>query len=153
MHVEIKDMPARRLGAVRHIGAYTQIGEAFQRLGDIAASGGLLRPGAEMLALYHDDPDATPAEQLRSDAGITVPDGLALPAGLEERRVAAGRYACMVHVGPYDRLPDAWARLMGEWLPASQYHVGEGASYEIYLNNPMNTPKEKLETEICVPVD
>jgi len=153
MHVEIKDMPARRLATIRHIGAYNQIGEAFQRLGDLAGAGGLFRPGAEMLALYHDDPDATPPGQLRSDAGITVPDGLALPAGLAEQRVAAGRYACTVYVGPYDRLPDAWARLMGEWLPASQHRVGAGASYEIYLNNPTNTPKEKLETEICVPID
>jgi AraC family transcriptional regulator len=153
MNVEIKQMPARRLATIRHVGAYNQIGEAFQRLGDIAGAKGLFRPGAQMLALYHDDPDATPAEQLRSDAGITVSDDLTMPAGLEEQRVAAGRYACTLHVGPYDRLPDAWARLMGEWLPASQHRVGGGASYEIYHNNPMNTPKEKLETEICVPID
>ena len=152
MHVEIKDMPARRLAAVRHIGAYNQIGEAFQRLGDIAGANGLLRPGAAMLALYHDDPEATPADQLRSDAGITVPDDLALPVGLAEQRVPAGRYACTLHVGPYDRLPDVWARLMGEWLPASEHRVGGGASFEIYLNTPMDTP-EKLETEICIPID
>jgi len=153
MNVEIKDMPARRLATIRHVGAYNQIGEAFRRLGDIAGSNGLFRPGAEMLALYHDDPDATPTEQLRSDAGITVPDNLMLPAGLDEQRVSAGRYACALHVGPYDRLPDAWARLMGEWLPASQHRVGAGASYEIYRNDPTTTPKEKLETEICIPVD
>lgn len=152
MNVEIKDMPARRLATIRHVGAYNQIGEAFRRLGDIAGAKGLFRPGAEMLALYHDDPDATPTEQLRSDAGITVPDDLALPAGLDEQRVAAGRYACALHVGPYDRLPDAWARLKGEWLPASEHRVGAGASYEIYRNDPTTTPKEKLETEICIPV-
>jgi AraC family transcriptional regulator len=154
MDVEIKDMPARRLGTVRHIGPYNQVGEAFQRLGDIAGRAGLFsRPGAAMLALYHDDPEATPPDQLRSDAAIAVPDDLELPAGLAEQRVAAGKYACTVHIGPYDRLPDAWARLMGEWLPASTHRLGAGASYEIYHNNPMNTAKEKLETEICIPLE
>jgi AraC family transcriptional regulator len=152
MHVEIKDMPARRLATIRHIGPYNQVGEAFQQLGAIAGANGLFRPGTEMIALYHDDPDATSPNQLRSDAGITVPDELALPSGLAEQRVAAGKYACTVHVGPYDRLGDTWARLMGEWLPASDHRLGGGASYEIYLNNPTTTPKEKLETEICIPL-
>ena len=152
MHVEIKDMPARRLGTVRHIGPYNQVGEAFQQLGAIAGAAGLFRPGAEMIALYHDDPEATAPDQLRSDAGITVANDVALPSGLAEQRVEAGKYACTVHVGPYDRLPDAWAHLMGEWLPASNHRLAKGASFEIYLNNPTNTPKEKLETQICVPI-
>jgi effector-binding domain-containing protein len=46
-----------------------------------------------------------------------------------------------------------WARLKSDWLAASRHRVGAGASYEIYLNNPMNTPKEKLETEICIPIE
>jgi AraC family transcriptional regulator len=153
MHVEIKDMPARRLATIRHVGPYMQIGKAFEQLGAIAGAAGLYKhPGAAMLALYHDDPEAVSPDQLRSDAGISVPEGVPLPAGLAEQRVAAGRYACTLHLGPYDRLPDTWARLMGEWLPASEHRLGSGASYEIYLNNPMNTPKEKLETEVCIPL-
>lgn len=154
MDVEIKDMPERRLATVRHVGPYNQVSEAFERLGELAGSAGLFRhSGAAMLALYHDDPDATPPDQLRSDAGITVADDLAMPSGLVEQRVPAGRYACTVHVGPYDRLGDTWMRFMGEWLPASDHRLGDGASYEIYLNNPTNTPKEKLETEICIPIE
>jgi AraC family transcriptional regulator len=152
MRVEIKQMPARRLAAVRHAGPYTRIGEAFQRLGAIAGPAGLFRPGAEMLALYHDDPEATAPADLRSDAGVTVPEGLALPDGLTEQRVGAGKYACTLHLGSYDRLPDTWARLMGEWLPASDHRLGPGASYEIYLNDPSTTTEDNLETEICIPL-
>ena len=154
MNVEIKDLPARRLATVRHTGPYNQVGDAFQRLNTLANEAGLFRyPGAAMLALYHDDPDATPPDQLRSDAGITVSDDVALPSGLAEQRMPAGRYACTVHHGPYDRLGDTWMRFMGEWLPASEHRIGAGASYEIYLNDPMSTPKEKLETEICIPIE
>jgi AraC family transcriptional regulator len=153
MAVEIRDMPELRVATVRHIGPYNQIPQAFERLGAIAADAGLApQPNTMMVAIYHDDPDSTPQDQLRSDAAITVPDGVTLPEGLVEQRLPAGRYASAVHVGPYERLGDAWARFMGEWLPASGHRVGEGSSYEIYRNNPRTTPKDQLVTEMYIPL-
>jgi AraC family transcriptional regulator len=105
-----------------------------------------------MVALYHDAPETTPADQLRSDAAVVVGDDVRLPAGLTEQRIPAGEYASTVHVGPYERLGDVWARLMGEWLPASGRRLGEGVSYEVYYNTPMDTPKERLRTEIRLPL-
>ena len=153
MEVQIKTMPEQRLGTVRHIGAYNQISEAFGRLGAIAGKAGLFaRPGAAMIALYHDDPESTPTDQLRSDAAVAVADGVALPADLEEQRLPAGRYAVARHVGSYETIGETWAEFLGEWLPASGERLADGPSYEKYLNNPMDTPKEKLETEIYIPV-
>jgi AraC family transcriptional regulator len=153
MDVEIKEMPERRVGTVRHIGPYNQIAEAFERLGAIAGDAGLfVHPEAAMIAIYHDDPDSTPVEQLRSDAAIAVPEEVPLPPPLVEQRLAAGRYASTVHVGGYERLGDTWARFLGEWLPASGYRLGKGVSYEVYLNNPTTAPKEQLRTEINVPI-
>jgi len=153
MNVEIKNMPEVRVATVRHIGPYNQIPEAFERLGATAGPAGLFRkPGAAMIAIYHDDPDSTPQHQLRSDAAIAVADDVPLPPGLEEQRLPAGRYACAVHVGPYEKLGDAWARFMGEWLPASGNRLGSGVSYEIYRNNPTQVPKEELRTEMYVPL-
>ena len=55
--------------------------------------------------------------------------------------------------GPYEQLGDAWARMLGEWLPSSGRRISEAApSYEVYLNNPMTTPKNELRTEIRIPV-
>ena len=154
MDVEIKNFPELRVAAVRHIGPYIQINEAFERLGQIAGSAGLIQPPrTEMVGIFYDDPDSTPADQLRSDAGITVAPDVPLPKGLEEHRVPAGSYASTVHVGPYEQLGDAWARLMGEWLPASGKRIKSDApSYEVYLNTPMTTPKNELRTEIRIPV-
>jgi AraC family transcriptional regulator len=153
MHVEIKQMPERRVGTVRHVGPYNQIPEAFGRLGAIAGPAGLFRrPDAAMIALYHDDPDTTPQDQLRSDAAIAVAEDVPLPTGLVEQRIGAGRYACAEHVGPYEQLGDAWARLMGEWLPASGHRVGNGVSFELYKNDPTKVPKEELRTEMYIPI-
>lgn len=152
MNVIIEKMPALRLATVAHAGPYNCIAEAFQRLGAIAGSAGLLRNGAMMLAMYYDDPEITPTEQLCSDAALSVPDGLPLPAEVLEKRLPAGRYAHTTHVGPYATLGDAWSRLMGEWLPRSGHRVTDSPSYEVYRNTPADTRPEDLQTDLYIPL-
>jgi AraC family transcriptional regulator len=41
---------------------------------------------------------------------------------------------------------------MGEWLPRSEHRIGDGVSYEVYRNNPMNAKPEDLITEIYIPL-
>ena len=152
MNVEIKRMPALRVAVVHHVGAYNRISEAFGRLGDLAGRASLLDGKPRMLALYHDDPETTPEAELRSDAGIVVPESATLPAGLDEQRLAAGRYACTLHVGPYEQLGDVWSRFMGQWLPSSGERLADSASFEIYLNNPGDVPQAELRTELYLPL-
>ncbi len=153
MDVEIKQMPAFRVGAVRHSGAYNEIGKAFERLGAIAGPAGLFeQPGAVMIGIYYDDPDTTPQDQLRSDAAIVVPEHMKLPEGLVEKRIPEGRFARAEHVGSYEGLSDAWARLKEQMFRESGHRIGARPSYEIYRNTPMTVPKEELRTEIYVPI-
>jgi AraC family transcriptional regulator len=141
-----------RVAAVRHRGPYHRIGEAFSKLGELAGPAGLFGPGAKMIGVYYDDPDSTPESDLRSEAGITVPEHAALPPGLVEVRIPAGRMARTTHIGGYEGLSETWARLTGEWLEQSGQRIGDGVSYEIYLNTPMDAPKEKLRTELYIPL-
>src|SRR5690242_11478069 len=153
MNVTIENMPDLRVATVRHVGPYPRISEAFQRLGALAGPAGLMRfPASVMLAIYYDDPETTPAEQLRSDAGITVPNDMPLPGGLVEKKIPAGRYARTTHVGPYARLGDTWSRFMGQWLPKSGHRVGDGSSYEVYRNTPENASPDALRTDLYLPI-
>jgi len=153
MEVAIKDMPAMRVATVPHVGPYNQINDAFGKLGAIAGPAGLFRrPEAAMVGIYYDDPQTTPSDELRSEAGLRVADDLVLPAGLETHRLAAGRYACTLHVGPYEQLGDVWARFLGEWLPKSGHHIRPGASFELYLNDPTQVATPELRTEIYQPI-
>jgi len=151
MQVDTRSMPDRRLAAVRHDGPYNQIPLAFELLGRLIR--GLPEAGSTRIAIYHDDPETVPLDRLRSDAAVTVPEGLGLPEGLREIRLPAGRFARTVHVGPYERLGDTWARFMGEWLPASGQRVGSAPSSEIYLNDPRRTPSAELRTELYLPLE
>ena len=153
MQVEITEMPELRVASVRHIGPYSQVSQAFERLGSIAGPAGLFaQPGAAMIGLYHDDPETTPKEELRADAGVVVSASARLPQGLNEQRLPAGKYAKVAHKGAYEQLGDTWARLLGEWLPSSGYRLGPTPSFELYRNTPMDTPKEQLVTEIYAPL-
>jgi AraC family transcriptional regulator len=152
MEIEIKEMPELRVATMPHLGPYHRISEAFARLGEIAAAAGLLDPAPTMLAIYHDDPETTPASELRSDAAIVVSPDAKVPQGLGEQRLSAGLYACTTHVGPYEQLGDVWGRFMGEWLPRSNHRMKDGVSYEIYRNTPATAPKEKLRTELYIPL-
>jgi len=94
MRADIVDVSAIRIATIRHRGPYNRISEAFAKLGAIAAPENLLvHPESKMIAVYYDDPETTAAENLRSDAGIAIPADLALPAGLGEVNIHAGRYA------------------------------------------------------------
>jgi AraC family transcriptional regulator len=152
MNVTIKDMPEYRVATVRHVGPYMQISQAFARLGDIAGPAGLIGRDTIMLAMYHDDPETTPPQDLRSDAALTVADDARLPEGLSDMHLPAGRYAMTTHVGPYEQLGDVWARFMGEWLPASGERLADSPSYEIYRNTPADTSADRLVTELYLPL-
>lgn len=152
MKADIIDQPAMRVAAVEHRGAYNRIGESFSKLGEIAGPAGLFDPNAKMIGIYYDDPDVTPESELRSKAGITVSETAKLPPGLTEVRIPAGRVARATHIGGYEGLQESWDKLTGEWLEQSGQRMGKGVTYEIYLNTPMDTPKEKLRTELYIPL-
>ena len=154
MDVEIEQMPAMRVAAVRHAGAYHEIGRAFERLGSIAGPAGVFQQaGAVMIGVYYDDPETTPQDQLRSAAGIVVPENSRLPEALVELRIPGGRFARTVHVGSYEELGDVWSRLKSEVFEARGHRIGARPSYEIYRNTPMEVPKEELRTEIYLPIE
>jgi AraC family transcriptional regulator len=145
MDVAIVQQPELRVAGIRHIGPYHEIGREFGRLGGL-----LKRPppeGAQMIALFHDDPDLIAADRLRSDAAFTLPGHAHAPSGLIEHHIPAGLYARAVYKGSYEGLPAAWHALKKDWLPNSGRRMGH-PSYEIYVNNPMNAKQEDLVTEI-----
>jgi AraC family transcriptional regulator len=153
MNVEIVTMPEIYLATLRHVGPYHRISEAFARLGALASRAGLTwQADTAMIAVYHDDPEATPAAELRSDAAFSLPAERAVPEGCGALRLPAGRYACFTHVGPYGGLGDAWARLMGEWLPRSGHRIGPGHGYELYQPMMNGTTSDPIETKLYLPL-
>lgn len=148
MEVEVVKRPEMHLAAVRHVGSYTRINEAFRRLDDILRKAGLSNRDTKLIGIYHDDPSTTPEDKLRADAAITVAPNTKLPTGLSALEIPAGRYAHAVHHGPYTGLGDVWNHLRSVWAPHSGERLGEGMSYEVYRNTPMTAKPDELVTDI-----
>ena len=151
MKVDIVERPQLHLASVRHVGSYTRIGEAFQRLNELVTKAGLSNSDTLLIGIYHDDPSKTPEAKLRSEAAITVPPKTKLPRGLTETVIPAGRYAHSTHIGPYTGLGDAWGNLKGS-LPKSGERPADGMSYELYRNTPMNAKPNELITDLYLPL-
>ncbi len=150
--MSIETLPELTVATLRHIGPYPRIGEAFGRLAGIAKEARLFAlPGAKLCGIYHDDPQTMPAESLRSDAGIVVPTGTVVPAGLTEVKLPPGVYAKAVHHGAYSGLPAAWAGLK-KWIAANDHRIVPRASFELYPNDPDDTAEADLITELYFPV-
>ena len=152
MNVRIEELPAMRVGAIRHVGSYNNLSAAFANLAPIIERDGLLtQHHGEMIAFYHDDPAEWPASALRADVGVSLDEATPSPEGLTEVRVSAGSYACATLVGPYVGLGASWAELLGEWLRASGKPIGPGAPFEVYRTK-RAPPARELCTDLYVPV-
>ncbi len=153
MAIEIEQLNTMRVGAVRHVGPYNQIGPKFQQLGAIAGQAGLFQaPGALMMGIFHDNPRETPADKLRSDVAIAVSDETRLPDGLTEQVVPGGRYARFTHIGSFEGLPGAWTQFTTS-LGSGAYRLREGPGLEIYRSDMATTPEDKLQTDLYMPVE
>jgi AraC family transcriptional regulator len=150
--VTIRDLPRTRLVALRHRGPYDKIGGAFQRLVDWAEPRGILRPGANCIGIFYDDPETVAADQLRSDACLPLPAGAFVDGPMHERTIGPARCAIARHKGPYSELPRAYGWLFRTWMPASGFVWDKEPCFEEYLNDPMTVPPTDWLTDIHIPL-
>jgi len=150
--VQVREEPMRYVAYIRHVGSYSDIGGALERLARWAGSRGLLRDDTRMLAVYLDNPDVTPVDRLRSDACITVPQGTRVQRDVGRMTLPGGTYAAAYAEIEITQYGEAWDRLFSDWLPESGYQPDDRPCYELYLNNPDEHPEHKHIVEICEPI-
>ena len=152
MDVRIERIRPLRVAFMRHVGPYPEVGATWGKLMGWAGRRGLLGPGTTILGVVHDDPEVTPPALVRYDACLVV-DGKFQPQGeVGVQEIAAGEYAVASHRGPYAKLGETYARLCGEWLPASGREAADRPCFEMYRNSPQDTRPEDLLTDIYMPL-
>jgi len=153
MNVRIENLPDLRILKVRQTGPYMESAtRAWGMLCAWAGPKGLFGPQTMSIGISHDDPQVTRPEDIRYDAAITAPPEVAPEAPIEADTLPGGKYAVITHQGPYEKLEDAYAQIMGQWLPASNHEYRETPWFEVYRNDPANTPPEQLITDIHIPL-
>lgn len=150
MDVQIREIPKTRTLTLRHVGPYNEVGETWDKLCTWAGMRGLLGPGTRFFGACYDDPEVTPADKIRYDACLSVDDSIEAEGEFAIQTMGGGRWAVVLHEGPYENLNETYAALFGRWFAESKYEPDEYMSLEFYLNDPNNTDPENLLTDVCV---
>ena len=74
-----------------------------------------------------------------------------IPQGLQSRKLASGKYARFLLTGSYAQLPAAYPAAFSI-LEDAKLAIRDDFCMERYLNTPQDTPEDRLETEILIPI-
>jgi AraC family transcriptional regulator len=154
MNAQVTQLAPIRIIMLRHTGPYEQTSLAFEKLfGWVEAQN---VPILRTIGIYWDNPEFVPADKLRSAACVEIPadysvtdsGGLALILD----SIQGGQYATTQFVGPYEKLEQAWSNLIAHTEGALRKTVSENPAFEVYLNDPSDTPADQLITELYLPL-
>jgi effector-binding domain-containing protein len=84
------------------------------------------------------------------EAGIPVGGPFPETDAIRARRLPGGEAIVTVHVGSYDRLPEALAALV-EWRHAHDRHAA-GAFWEDYVDDPSTFHADQVRTQLVEPL-
>ncbi len=155
--IEVRELPAKQLAYVRHVGPYAGDSALFERLFAKvfawAGPRGLFVPGqSEVISIYHDNPEITSQDKLRVSAGITVPPATPVSGEIGMLEIPAGKYVCALFEIAVDEFGAAWDALCTGWLPGSGWQPGDGPCYECCLNDHKQHPEGRFIVEIRMSV-
>lgn len=156
--VEVKSIDEFTVAYIRYIGPYKGNSELFTnlftRLFNWATPRNLVNfPQTKVISIYHDNPEITDEEKLRTSVCISVPVDTEVSGEVGKMKIEAANYAIASFElnGPAD-YQKAWNYVFSEWLPTSGFIPDDKPSYELYLNNPDQHPEKKHIVDIYVPV-
>lgn len=154
MDVRIESIAPMKVAFLRHVGPYEDeaLGRAWGRLMAWAGQRGLLGPGSKLLGIDHDNPHVTPPDRLRYDACVVIERPVEPEGEVGSQVIPGGEYAVVTHQGPYERMPETFARLYGEWLPTSGREPADAPCFQHYRNTPRDAAPEGLLTDVYTPL-
>ncbi len=140
---------------IRLIGNYSDLDfdGTWKKLWAYVKEQKLYSAGIEHFAVYHDDPQLTEPDKLRTDICLVVQKEATTQGEIGVRKIGGGKYAVFLYQGSYENLGAVYDHIFGEWLPASGLTLRNSPCMEKYINNPETTAPEKLKTEIYVAVE
>jgi AraC family transcriptional regulator len=153
MNVTIKNLQPMRVAFMRHVGPYNEVGKTWEQFTMFLGKEGLLGASPQFIGISHDDPAVTPPDKTRYDACVTVDGKFRANGDIGVQVIPGGDYAVLTHFGPYEKLGESYAKLLGQWLPRSGRRLRATPCLEIYFNTPENTEPEDLVTDIHAPLE
>lgn len=148
-HCEVKTQPTQPTLSIRTRTPVQHLPQVFgEGYGQIAQYLGQLGEapiGPPFAAYYNMD-----MTDLDVELGFPVARQLPGKDEIKAGEIPGGRVATCLHTGPYRDIEPAYTALM-TWLADNKYKA-TGVAYELYLNDPGETPPAELQTQIIFPL-
>jgi effector-binding domain-containing protein len=146
---ELKEQPAQKTLSIRTRTAVQDLpqvfGEGYGQIAQYLAQLGEQPIGPPFAAYYNMD-----MADLDVELGFPVARALPGQGEIKAGEIPGGRVATCLYTGPYSDIEAAYNALMA-WMAENGYE-GAGVSYELYLNDPSETPPAELQTQIIFPL-
>lgn len=146
---EVKEQSPQPTLVIRTRASVQELGQVLgQAYGAIAQYLGELgeEPGGPPFAAYHNED----MQDLDVEIGFPVARQLPGRGDIQAGEIPGGNVATCLHVGPYSEIEQAYDAL-SFWVEENGYEP-TGAAYEMYLNDPDETPPEALQTLVMFPL-
>lgn len=151
---KIVTLEPKNLIYVALTGAYGSLdyGKAYEQLWAIIKAQKLFTKGIESICISYDDPKITEGSLQRSDVCLAIHKPATPQEEVSCKTLAGGKYAVFFYQGSYQNLSQVYDTAV-RWVIDHQYTLREEPFFEKYLNDARRTPKEKLKTEIYIPIN
>lgn len=106
-----------RMAALRHMGPMSERSRTWRRVFEACPDKPWMRPGSQLMTVYHDSIGSRPIDQIRTDIGFSVRDNDPLPDGFHEVRIPGGVYAASLEHLTRAQHPKAWDVMNRQWVP------------------------------------
>lgn len=151
---KIVTLEPKNLIYVALTGAYGSLdyGKAYEQLWAVIKAQKLFTKGIESICISYDDPKITEGSLQRSDVCLAIHKSAIPQEEVSCKTLAGGKYAVFFYQGSYENLSQVYDTAV-RWVIDRQYTLREEPFFEKYLNDARRTPKEKLKTEIYIPIN
>jgi effector-binding domain-containing protein len=146
---ELLERPAQPVLSIRTHAAVqnlTQVlGQSYGAIAQYLGQMGQQPAGAPFVAYYNMD-----MQNLDLEIGFPVAGQVSGQGEIQVSEIPGGKLLTCLHIGPYDKSTAAY-EAMQQWLDANACEA-TGVAYEFYLNDPMVTAPDALQTQIIFPL-
>lgn len=151
---KIVTLEPKNLIYVALTGAYGSLdyGKAYEQLWAVIKAQKLFTKGIESICISYDDPKITEGSLQRSDVCLAIHKPATPQEEVSCKTLAGGKYTVFFYQGCYENLSQVYDTAV-RWVIDHQYTLREEPFFEKYLNDARRTPKEKLKTEIYIPIN
>lgn len=102
------------------------------------------QPSGAPFAIYYN----WDMQNLDVEFGFPVEEGIEGNNNIKVSITPGGKVATCLYIGSYNKIETAYKALM-KWIEDNKYET-TGIAYEVYLNDPAQTPLQELKTQISL---